>query len=171
KLPDTVFTKSSIISKDEPLQIALVDVGSKSIVNEGSFSSIKIEICALDGEFGSCGSEDWTETQFNDNILRERDGKEPLLVGNHKIITLENGVASVSKIMFTDNSRWLRGKKFRLGVKAMQNGEKIKEGRSQPFRVKDNRGESYQKHYPPHLNDDVWRLKKIAKDGIFHKRL
>jgi hypothetical protein len=73
--------------------------------------------------------------------LRERDGKEPLLVGNQRIITLENGVAFISKIMFTDNSRWLRGKKFRFGVKAMQNGEKIKEGRSQPFRVKDNRGE------------------------------
>jgi hypothetical protein len=141
KLPDTVFTKTSIISKDEPLQIALVDVRSKSIVNEGPFSSTKIEICALDGEFGSCGNEDWTQTQFNDNILRERDGKEPLLVGNQRIITLENGVAFISKIMFTDNSRWLRGKKFRFGVKAMQNGEKIKEGRSQPFRVKDNRGE------------------------------
>jgi hypothetical protein len=173
KLPDTVFTKTSIISKDEPLQIALVDVRSKSIVNEGPFSSTKIEICALDGEFGSCGNEDWTQTQFNDNILRERDGKEPLLVGNQRIITLENGVAFISKIMFTDNSRWLRGKKFRFGVKAMQNGEKIKEGRSQPFRVKDNRGESYQKHYPPYLNlnDDVWRLKKIAKEGKFHKRL
>ncbi|GAU11437.1 hypothetical protein TSUD_344280 [Trifolium subterraneum] len=171
KLPDTVFTKSSIISKDEPLQIALVDVRSKSIVNEGSLSSTKIEICALDGEFGSCGSDDWTETQFKDNILRERDGKEPLLVGNHRIITLENGVASISKIMFTDNSKWLRSKKFRLGVKAIQNGEKIKEGRSQPFRVKDNRGEAYKKHYPPYLNDDVWRLEKIAKDGEFHKRL
>jgi hypothetical protein len=63
------------------------------------------------------------------------------LVGDHRIITLENGVASISKIMFTDNSRWLRCNKFRLGVKAMQNGENIKEGRSQPFRVKDNRGE------------------------------
>ncbi|XP_045796708.1 protein SAR DEFICIENT 1-like isoform X2 [Trifolium pratense] len=172
KLPDTIFTQSNIIAKGEPpLQVALFDVGSKSIVNDGTLSSTKIEICALDGEFGSYGgSEDWTETEFNDNILRERDGKRPLLVGD-KIITLEKGVASISKIMFTDNSKWLRGKKFRLGVKAMQNGENIKEGRSQPFRVKDNRGESYQKHYPPYLNDDVWRLEKIAKDGEFHKRL
>lgn len=29
----------------------------------------------------------------------------------------------------------------------------------------------YKKHYPPALNDDVWRLEKIGKDGSFHKRL
>ncbi|KAL4390682.1 hypothetical protein AHAS_Ahas03G0169500 [Arachis hypogaea] len=29
----------------------------------------------------------------------------------------------------------------------------------------------YEKHYPPYLNDDIWRLKKIAKDGKIHKRL
>ena len=29
----------------------------------------------------------------------------------------------------------------------------------------------YKKHYPPRLNDEVWRLDKIGKDGAFHKRL
>lgn len=29
----------------------------------------------------------------------------------------------------------------------------------------------YKKHYPPRLDDDVWRLEKIGKDGSFHKRL
>jgi hypothetical protein len=29
----------------------------------------------------------------------------------------------------------------------------------------------YKKHYPPALEDDVWRLEKIGKDGSFHKRL
>lgn len=29
----------------------------------------------------------------------------------------------------------------------------------------------YKKHYPPALNDEVWRLEKIGKDGSFHKRL
>lgn len=31
--------------------------------------------------------------------------------------------------------------------------------------------EVYKKHYPPALNDEVWRLEKIGKDGSFHKRL
>lgn len=30
---------------------------------------------------------------------------------------------------------------------------------------------AYKKHYPPTLDDEIWRLKKIAKDGASHKRL
>jgi hypothetical protein len=29
----------------------------------------------------------------------------------------------------------------------------------------------YKKHYPPALQDEVWRLDRIGKDGAFHKRL
>lgn len=29
----------------------------------------------------------------------------------------------------------------------------------------------YKKHYPPKLDDEVWRLEKIGKDGSFHKKL
>ena len=29
----------------------------------------------------------------------------------------------------------------------------------------------YKKHHPPTLEDDVWRLEKIGKDGAFHKKL
>ncbi|MED6134448.1 hypothetical protein PIB30_037244 [Stylosanthes scabra] len=174
KLPDTIFTLSNIIAEDEsPLQIALFDVTSQSIVSEGLFSSIKIEICVLDGEFGSNGSEDWSREEFNGNILRQRDGKGPLLTGD-RFITLRNGIGSISKLNLTDNSRWLRSRKFRLGAKVVQPtscGANIKEGTSEPFVVKDNRGEAYKKHYPPSLNDDIWRLEKIAKDGKIHKRL
>ncbi|MFS7996242.1 putative CALMODULIN-BINDING PROTEIN60 [Helianthus anomalus] len=30
---------------------------------------------------------------------------------------------------------------------------------------------SYKKHYPPSFGDEVWRLEKIAKDGVLHRRL
>lgn len=29
----------------------------------------------------------------------------------------------------------------------------------------------YKKHYPPALQDEVWRLDRIAKDGALHKKL
>lgn len=29
----------------------------------------------------------------------------------------------------------------------------------------------YKKHYPPALHDEVWRLDRIAKDGVLHKKL
>ncbi|KAL2345625.1 hypothetical protein Fmac_006910 [Flemingia macrophylla] len=174
KLRDTIFTRSNVIAEDEtPLQIALFDVRSQSVVNDGPLSSLKIEIYVLDGDFGSYGSEDWTEDEFNSNILREREGKEPLLIGE-KIITLKNGVGCITKLAFSDNSRWQRSRKFRIGVRVLQptsSKEEIQEGRSEPFVVKDNRGEPYKKHYPPYLNDDVWRLEKIAKEGKFHNQL
>ncbi|CAI8615358.1 unnamed protein product [Vicia faba] len=170
KLPITTYTKTNIIPNDEPFQVALFDVRSKSIVNDGPFSSIKIQICPIKGEFESVDDEDWTQNEFNGNILHERKNKEPLLVGD-RFVTLENGVASISKIMFNDNSGWVRNKKFSLGAKAMKNGENIKEGRSKAFRVKDVRGEAFKKHYPPFLNDYVWRLKLISKNGPLHKRL
>ncbi|CAI8615361.1 unnamed protein product [Vicia faba] len=172
KLPISTFTKTNITPKNEPLQVELFDVRSKSIVNDGPFSSIKIQICPIQGKFESCDDEDWIQTEFNDNILHQRENKEPLLVGD-RIVALKNGVASISKIIFTDNSAWVRSKKFRLGARAMKNGEIIKEGISQAFRVKHIRGEAYKKHYPPYLKlmDDVWRLEKIAKDGPYHKRL
>ncbi|XP_020211078.1 calmodulin-binding protein 60 D isoform X2 [Cajanus cajan] len=160
KLPDTIFTRSNIIAEDEtPLQIALIDVGSESVVSDGPLSSLKIEIYVLDGDFGSCGSEDWNEDEFNSNILRERDGKEPLLIGE-RIITLKNGVGCITKLAFSDNSRWQRSRRFRIGVRVLQpisNGEKIQE--------------AYKKHYPPYLNDDIWRLKNIAKERKFHNQL
>lgn len=31
--------------------------------------------------------------------------------------------------------------------------------------------EVYKKHYPPMLNDEVWRLEKIGKEGVFHRKL
>ncbi|XP_061371933.1 calmodulin-binding protein 60 B-like [Gastrolobium bilobum] len=174
KLPDTIFTMSKILAEDKsPLHIVLFDVRSQSVVNDGPLSSKKIEICALNGEFGSNGSEDLNEGEFNANILRERDGKGPLLIGE-RFITLKNGVGCITKIIFTDNSRWLRSRKFRLGAKVVQptsSGENIKEGRSEPFVVKDNRGEPNKKHHPPSLNDDIWRLEKIAKEGKIHQRL
>ncbi|XP_019422716.1 PREDICTED: calmodulin-binding protein 60 G-like isoform X2 [Lupinus angustifolius] len=171
KLPDKIFTLCNIIAEDKsPLQIALFDVSTNSIVNDGPLSSIKIEICALNGDFGS---EDWTEEEFNANVLKEREGKG-LLVNGDRFITLKNGVGFITKMTFTDNSRWLRNRKFRLGAKVMQStstGTNIKEGISEAFVVKDYRGESYKKHYPPALDDDIWRLAKIGKNGKIHMRL
>ncbi|KAH1138299.1 hypothetical protein AAZX31_10G140000 [Glycine max] len=174
RTPDIIFTNSNVISEDKTsIQIALFDVRDQSVVNVGPLSSLKVEICALNGEFGSNGSEDWTEGEFNANILRERDGRRPLLNGD-RFITLKNGVGCVNKLVFTDNSRWIRSRKFRLGAKVVPPisiEANIKEGRSEPFVVKDYRGEAYKKHHPPSLNDDVWRLEQIAKDGKIHDRL
>ncbi|KAM3249725.1 hypothetical protein P3L10_011495 [Capsicum annuum] len=62
---------------------------------------------------------------------------------------------------------------FRLGLKLInRSGEfRVREGVSKPLIVRDHRGETYRKHYPPTLDDEIWRLERIAKDGASHKRL
>ncbi|XP_020596925.1 calmodulin-binding protein 60 A-like isoform X2 [Phalaenopsis equestris] len=171
-LPQTIYTGSRIEAEGGvPLQVLIVDVVSKSIVTSGPFASAKIEILALDGDFGD--EDDWSEKHFVDNIVRERDGKRPLLSGE-LIITLSQGVGYVNDASFTDNSSWIRSRKFRLGARVCSSKlmeGRIREAKSEAFLVKDHRGESYKKHHPPSLNDEVWRLEKIGKDGAFHKRL
>ncbi|XLT80054.1 hypothetical protein HN873_001807, partial [Arachis hypogaea] len=51
---------------------------------------------------------------------------------------------SNKKLTLTDNSKWLRSRKFKLGanvVESTSSRASIKEGTSEPFVIKDNRGE------------------------------
>ncbi|KAK4273406.1 hypothetical protein QN277_021817 [Acacia crassicarpa] len=172
RLPEKIFTHTRITSEDgAPIAIALCDARSQNcIVREGPLSCSRIMMYALKGEFGSNGSEDWSEVEFNANISPRRENKGELLNGERSI-TLENGVGFVTDIHFTDNSCWTRSRKFRLGAKVVEHKANIREGRSEAFVVKDKRGQPYEKHDRPSLNDEIWRLKKIAKNGEIHKRL
>lgn len=174
QLMPKVFTGCKIKGEDgSPIKIELFDTRTNSIVRNGPLSSARIEVLVLDGDFGSDNREDWSETEFRANIVREREGRRPLVVGQRSI-TLQGGVGYLTNIMLTDNSSWIRSRKFRLGAQIEQKisaDVRIREGRSGKFVVKDHRGELYKKHYPPNLKDKVWRLEKISKDGIFQSRL
>ncbi|XP_057962886.1 calmodulin-binding protein 60 B-like [Malania oleifera] len=167
-LPATLFTGNRVEAEDgAPLKVVIVDASSKKLITYGPLSSIKIEILALNGDFER---EEWTDQKFNASIVQARDGKRPLVTGD-RTITLRDGIGSLSDIAFTDNSSWIRSRKFRLGARSVQSELKVREAISEAFMVKDHRGELYKKHHPPSLADEVWRLEKIAKDGASHKRL
>lgn len=174
KLPPTLFTGSRIESEDRnSVTIVIRDSVSKQVISSGPFSSLKVQIVVLDGDFGADDKEDWTEEEFNANLVREREGKRPLVTGD-LVITLRDGVGSVGDVSFTDNSSWIRSRKFRLGARPVQSAStevRIREARSKAFVVKDHRGELYKKHHPPRLNDEIWRLDKIAKGGTYEKAL
>ncbi|XP_057437895.1 calmodulin-binding protein 60 B-like isoform X2 [Lotus japonicus] len=172
QLPETIFTQCDIKAEGGlALQIELRDAANQQSVVKDEGSSMRIRICVLDGDFGS---EDWTAEEFNAQILSPRERKGPLLVGD-TVITLKNGVGYISKKMvFTDNSSGTRSGKFRLGVKIVQSNSSrtdIREGRSEPFRVLDYRGKANMKYDRPSLNAEVWRLKKITKNGEPCKQL
>lgn len=168
-----VFTGTRIEGDDcNTLKVALIDADSGNVVSSGLESSAKVEIVVLEGDFDGDEGDSWTLEEFKNNIVREREGKKPLLNGD-SFLNLKEGIGFVGDISFTDNSSWTRSRKFRLGARVVDNcgGIRVKEAKTESFIVRDHRGELYKKHYPPSLFDEVWRLEKIGKEGAFHKRL
>ncbi|XP_059640854.1 calmodulin-binding protein 60 A [Cornus florida] len=168
-----VFTGTRIEGEDcTSLKVALFDAVSKQIVDSGPESLARVEIVVLEGDFDGEEGNNWTHEEFRNNIVREREGKKPLLTGD-AFLNLKEGVGLVGEISFTDNSSWTRSRKFRLGARVVDNcdGVRVREAKTESFIVRDHRGELYKKHHPPSLFDEVWRLEKIGKEGAFHKRL
>ncbi|KAL7604014.1 hypothetical protein Lser_V15G17199 [Lactuca serriola] len=168
-----VFTGTRIEGGDcNTLKVALIDACTGKTVPSGIGSSATVEIVVLEGDFDSIEGDNWTVDEFNSNIVRERQGKKSLLLGNVRL-KLEQGIGLVGDLSFTDNSSWTRSRKFRLGARVLDNcdGDRVREAKSESFVVRDHRGELYKKHHPPYLSDEVWRLEKIGKEGAFHKRL
>ncbi|XP_022867595.1 calmodulin-binding protein 60 B-like isoform X2 [Olea europaea var. sylvestris] len=155
------------------IHIVLIDADTGHVITSGPESCVKLDIIVLEGDFNNESDEGWTQEEFESHVVKEREGKRPLLTGDLQV-TLKEGVGTLGDLTFTDNSSWIRSRKFRLGLKVASGyceGIRIREAKTQAFTVKDHRGELYKKHYPPALNDEVWRLEKIGKDGSFHKRL
>lgn len=155
------------------IHVVLVDTTTGHVVTSGPESSVKLDIVVLEGDFNNEDDEGWTQEEFESHVVKEREGKRPLLTGE-LLVALKEGVGTIGELTFTDNSSWIRSRKFRLGLKISSGygeGIRVREAKTEAFTVKDHRGELYKKHYPPALNDDVWRLEKIGKDGSFHKRL
>ncbi|TYG38898.1 hypothetical protein ES288_D13G261000v1 [Gossypium darwinii] len=155
------------------IHIVLVDSNTARVVTTGPEASMKLDVVVLEGDFSNEDDEDWTQEEFDSHLVKERPGKRPLLTGDLQV-TLKEGVGTLGDLTFTDNSSWIRSRKFRLGLKVASGyceGIRVREAKTEAFTVKDHRGELYKKHYPPALNDEVWRLEKIGKDGSFHKRL
>ncbi|KAJ6725084.1 CALMODULIN-BINDING PROTEIN [Salix viminalis] len=152
------------------IHIVLIDANMGCAVTSGPESSVKLDLIVLEGDFND---DNWTQEKFESHVVKEREGKRPLLTGDLQV-TLKEGVGTLGELTFTDNSSWTRSRKFRLGLKVASGyceGIHIREAKTEAITVKDHRGELYKKHYPPALNDEVWRLEKIGKDGSFHKRL
>ncbi|XP_057787641.1 calmodulin-binding protein 60 B-like isoform X2 [Salvia miltiorrhiza] len=155
------------------IHVVLIDANTGHVVTSGPESAVKLDILVLEGDFNNENDEGWTQEEFDSHVVKEREGKRPLLTGDLQV-TLKEGVGTLGDLTFTDNSSWIRSRKFRLGLKLASGyceGIRIREAKTEAFTVKDHRGELYKKHYPPALSDEVWRLEKIGKDGSFHRRL
>ncbi|XP_058226227.1 calmodulin-binding protein 60 A-like isoform X2 [Rhododendron vialii] len=170
KLSLPVYTNRPIQGEGPtPLRVALVDGITKQVVSSGAEAFAKVEILVIEGDLDS---DQWSPEEFHNMIVREKEGKKSLLTGN-VYLNLEEGIGYVRDISFTHNANWMKVCELRLAAKVVDtvNGTRVREAVTEPFVVKDYRVTYNEKHYPPSLNDEIWRLKKIRRDGAFHNRL
>nr|CAB3462279.1 unnamed protein product [Digitaria exilis] len=170
-----VYTMTKLESEDgTAIKVAIVERHENnrtSIVRFGPLSSARVEVVALHGNFNSKNEESWTPEEFNKHIVSGREKNAQLLAGN-LTLKLNGGEALLENAIFTDNSSFTSTKMFRLGLRLVNSsGERVLEGVTKPFRVKERRVEGFEKHYPPMLDDEVWRLKKIGKAGAYCQAL
>ncbi|KAJ3675303.1 hypothetical protein LUZ60_004345 [Juncus effusus] len=166
KLP--VFTHSKLEGEDGThIKVALFDTNNAKITS-GSLSSVKIEIVPLVGDFGDNGNDNWTEEEFRRNIAQDRPKVGPLLKGD-LVLELKHGEANLMNISFGDNSSFTPTGKYRLGVRAhessrkkIREGERIREGITTDFRVKERRVKGSQKLHPPLLDSEIECLEKVG---------
>ncbi|KAK2632079.1 hypothetical protein EUGRSUZ_L02022 [Eucalyptus grandis] len=174
KLSVSTFTGKKLEGKGGArITVALIDANTRDVITSGPGSSIKLDIVVLEGDFNKEDEDNWAQEEFEKFMVKERQGKAPLLIGN-LLVTLKGGVGELGELIFTDNSSWTRSKKFRIGLKVAPGfckNTRIREGKTNAFRVKEHRGELSEKHHPPASDDAVWRLETIAKDGKCHKKL
>lgn len=150
-IPSTIFTSNDIKAEDgNELQVGLFNVANDYIITH-PLSSALIEVVVINGEF----DDDESITDFDKNIVSQRSGERPYLVGDGKRFRLTNGVAFINNLSFTTNSSRTRTKKIRLGLRVIDDEilsnnsyPTIRHAISNPFRVKDHRG---QRTYRPTL--------------------
>uniref|UniRef100_A0A0D9ZF53 Calmodulin binding protein-like N-terminal domain-containing protein n=1 Tax=Oryza glumipatula TaxID=40148 RepID=A0A0D9ZF53_9ORYZ len=76
KLSLPIFTSSKIEGESSlSITIALVDTVTREVVASGDESLMKVEIVVLEGDFEGGEGDDWTAQEFNNNIIRAREGK------------------------------------------------------------------------------------------------
>ncbi|GJN04853.1 hypothetical protein PR202_ga22429 [Eleusine coracana subsp. coracana] len=154
-------------SMGNPLEIILVDAKTGS--PWALPMDLHIELAPLSGDFPpNDGKEDWSADEFRTAIVKCRRVEESLLRGF--CVTMRGGHVTVNELLFTDDSTWVPGHKFRIGARVVPGGSydgasRILEALTDAFEVEQ------QKHYPPVLRDPVWRLDLIDKEGEFHKTL
>lgn len=144
KLSLPLFTGGKVEGEQgAAIHVVLIDANTGHVVSSGPESSMKLDIVVLEGDFNNEDDEDWSQEEFESHVVKERDGKRPLLHGE-LLVTLKEGVGTLGELTFTDNSSWIRSRKFRLGLKLATGsceGMRIREAKTEAFTVKDHRGE------------------------------
>uniref|UniRef100_A0A0E0MNH3 Calmodulin-binding protein-like n=1 Tax=Oryza punctata TaxID=4537 RepID=A0A0E0MNH3_ORYPU len=170
-LKTPVYTEKNITADNsEAIRVGIFE--GDNMITDGPLSKVKVEIVVLRGDFSNDGRVSWTEEQFNNHIVQGRDGHGVL--GGDRIVWLRKGETCLGKIRFKEGSSRTRSRMFIVGArvsKSENTGVRVQEAIMKPVTVLDRRNEANEKRHPPMLDDEVFRLEEICKDGTYHKRL
>lgn len=157
-IPSIIFTKDKIKAENrEAVEVGLFDATNNSIVEtQHPLSSMLIEVVVLNGEF-NVDEETITHSDFDKNIVPQRMGQPPFLVG-HTRFRLKNGISFINNLSFTTNSSRSKTKNIRLGLRVIEdqivpnnNYPTIRRAVSNPFRVKNRPLQRQYTHTPTYL--------------------
>ncbi|PWA71047.1 Calmodulin binding protein-like protein [Artemisia annua] len=144
RMPPHLFTGGKVEGEQgAAIHVVLLDATTGNVVQTGPDSASKLNVVVLEGDFNEEVDENWSVDQFESHEVKAREGKRPLLTGELQV-TLNEGVGTLGDLTFTDNSSWIRSRKFRLGLKVASGycvGIRIREAKTEAFAVKDHRGE------------------------------
>lgn len=144
RLSQPLFTGGKVEGEQgASIHVVLLDANTGHVVTSGPESCAKFDVVVLEGDFNNEDDSGWTCEEFEGHIVKERDGKRPILTGELQV-SVKEGVGTLGELTFTDNSSWIRSRKFRLGLKVATGfceGIRIQEAKTEAFVVKDHRGE------------------------------
>ncbi|EAY83483.1 hypothetical protein OsI_38697 [Oryza sativa Indica Group] len=171
-LKTPVYTEKNITAEsNEAIRIGIFE--GDNMITDGPLSKVKVEIVVLRGDFSNDGRVSWTEEQFNNHIVQGRNG-QGFVLGGDCGVWLKKGENRLGKIRFKEGSSRTRSRMFILGArvcKSENTSVRVQEAVMKPVTVLDRRNEANEKRHPPMLDDEVFRLEEICKDGTYHKRL
>ncbi|KAG2629925.1 hypothetical protein PVAP13_3KG511500 [Panicum virgatum] len=162
------------IKSDRNTAIRIGIFNGEKMIESGELSNVQIEIFALEGDFPYASPKSWTAKKFNKHRANARDGRGNVLAGEGIKAQLKNGQCDLGSIKFTENSSKAHRGKFIIGARVCEgevSGIRAQEAVMDPVVVQDRRNKFNEKRHLPKLDDPVHRLKEIAKDGIYCKRL
>ncbi|KAH7296118.1 hypothetical protein KP509_26G009400 [Ceratopteris richardii] len=137
-----LYTSGKVESENRnSIRGCLQDAGTGDTVRMDIESPQKLGTAVLEGDFSN-DEEDWTYEDFENHVVKDREGKGSILAED-LTLSLKKGISTLGEFIFTDNSRWMRTKNFRLGVKlstGFYRGGRVREAITEAFFVKDHQG-------------------------------
>ncbi|RLN29298.1 protein SAR DEFICIENT 1-like isoform X2 [Panicum miliaceum] len=161
-----LYTDKDITDENNvAIKVAMFE-GDKMITT-GPLSKAEIEILVVHGSFYKKVQDNWTEEEFDKHIVQGRDEQRLVL----RTVRLTNGEVELSQIRFKEGSCRKRFSMAARFCKSEKFPGRVREAIMEPVEVKDRRNEPNEKSNSPRLDDDVYRIEAIAKDGAYHQRL